>query len=114
MIFGESSSRERAQWRHSFSLAGADTSPGGAAAQMASASSQVHYTAARLAKSPHAAVEQGKKELDGRAMLQNLSMQIRTCLRNAEECANLAKIQGNASRGRDFLDLERRWLRLAR
>src|SRR6516225_12365143 len=47
-------------------------------------------------------------------MLQNLSKQIRTCLRNAEECANLAKIQGNASRGRDFLDLERRWLRLAR
>ena len=47
-------------------------------------------------------------------MLQNLSKQIRTCLGNAEECANLAKIQGDASRGRDFLDLERRWLRLAR
>src|SRR5262249_264801 len=46
-------------------------------------------------------------------MLRNLSEQIRTCLRNAEECANLAKIQGDASLGRDFLDMERRWLRLA-
>jgi hypothetical protein len=47
-------------------------------------------------------------------MLQNLSKQIRTCLRNAEECANLAKIQGDPNLGRDFLDFERRWLRLAR
>ena len=55
-----------------------------------------------------------QKEPDGRAMPQNLSMQIRTCLRNAEECANLAEIQGDASLGRDFLDMERRWSRLAR
>ena len=38
-------------------------------------------------------------------MLRNLGKQIRTCLRNAEECANLAKIQGDASLGRDFLDI---------
>ena len=47
-------------------------------------------------------------------MLQNLNKQIHTCLRNAEECANLAKIQGDPNLGRDFLDFERRWLRLAR
>ena len=45
-------------------------------------------------------------------MLQNLNKQIHTCLRNAEECANLAKIQGDPNLGRDFLDFERRWLRL--
>ena len=80
---------------------------------MAPASSQVHYTADRY-QITVCGRRASQKELDGRAMLQNLSMQIRTCLRNAEECANLAKIQGDASLGRDFLDLERRWLRLAR
>src|SRR5262249_26589118 len=93
-----STSRERAQWKHSFSLAGADTSPGGRW------HSKCFATRGRARQ----------KDLDGCAMLQNLSKQIRMCLRNAEECANLAKIQDNASRGRDLLDLERRWLRLAR
>src|SRR5262249_54557662 len=85
-----------------------------AIAAMGPASSQVHYTASQLAKSPYAGSSKSKRARNGRTMLRNLSKQIRTCLRNAKQCANLAKIQGDASRGRDFLDLERRWLRLAR
>src|SRR5262249_18344879 len=82
-------------------------------AAMASASGQVLCTPARL-PNHRMRGRARQKDLDGCAMLQNLSKQIRTCLRNAEECANLAKIQDDASRGRDLLDLERRWLRLAR
>jgi hypothetical protein len=52
---------------------------------MAPASSQVHYTAAGLAKSPYAAVEQVKKAWMDVPMLQDPSKQIRTRLRNAEQ-----------------------------
>ena len=47
-------------------------------------------------------------------MLLNVSAQVRECGRHAEECARQAKAQTNPKFQQDFLDLERRWLRLAR
>ena len=47
-------------------------------------------------------------------MLQNLSEQVRECLRRAEECAQQAKHQCDPKLAGDYLDLEQRWLRLAR
>ena len=47
-------------------------------------------------------------------MLQNLSEQIRECLQRAEECGQQAKLQRDPKLAGDFLDLEQRWLRLAR
>jgi len=81
---------------------------------MAPASSQVHCTPARLAKSPYAAVEQVRKAWMDVPVLQNPSKQIRMCLRNAKQCATLARIERDPNLVRDFLDFERRWLRLAR
>jgi hypothetical protein len=47
-------------------------------------------------------------------VLNNLSDQVRECLQHAEECARKAAAQRDpASRG-DFLQLEKRWLDLAR
>jgi hypothetical protein len=43
-------------------------------------------------------------------MLQNPSKQIRMSLRNAEQCATLAKIERDPNLVRDFLDFERRWV----
>ena len=42
-------------------------------------------------------------------MLQNLSEQVRECLRRAEECAQQAKHQCDPKLAGDYLDLERRW-----
>ena len=36
------------------------------------------------------------------------------CVRKAEECGNRAKIERDPSLVRDYLDMERRWLSLAR
>lgn len=47
-------------------------------------------------------------------MLQNLSEQIRECLRRAEECKRLAETALTATGKADYLDMERRWLSLAR
>ena len=47
-------------------------------------------------------------------MLLNVSAQVRECGRHAEECARQAKAQTNPKFRQEFLDLERRWLRLAR
>ena len=47
-------------------------------------------------------------------MLQNLSEQIRECLQRAEECGQQAKLQRDPRLAGDFLDLEQRWLRVAR
>ena len=44
-------------------------------------------------------------------MLQNLSEQVRECLRRAEECAQQAKHQCDPKLAGDYLDLERRWLK---
>ena len=50
-----------------------------------------------------------------RVMLNNLSEQIRECLQHAEDCARKAAELPNGSRFRqDFLNLEQRWLELAR
>ena len=60
----------------------------------------------RLAK-PH--------EGGGRVVLNNLSEQIRECLEHAEECGRKAADLPNTSIFRqDFLQLEKRWLDLAR
>ena len=47
-------------------------------------------------------------------MLSNLSEQVRECLRHAEDCARDAAAQTCPKMRKDFLDLERRWLSLAR
>jgi hypothetical protein len=47
-------------------------------------------------------------------MLNNLSGQIRECLRHAEDCARQAAAQSCPKLKADFLDMERRWLFLVR
>jgi hypothetical protein len=47
-------------------------------------------------------------------MLQNLSQQVRDCLKHAEDCALQAKVQPDPNLQRDYLMMERRWLSLAR
>jgi hypothetical protein len=47
-------------------------------------------------------------------MLKVLSEDVRECHRRAEECARQAKAQLNPEHRRNFLDLELRWLKLAR
>jgi hypothetical protein len=47
-------------------------------------------------------------------MLNNLSEQIRECLQHAEDCARQAAAQTCPTLKADFLDMERRWLFLAR
>ena len=47
-------------------------------------------------------------------MLQNLSEEIRECYHRAEECKRLAEGALTESGKADFLDMERRWLALAR
>ena len=46
-------------------------------------------------------------------MLENLSEEIRGCLRYAAECARKAKESSKLNLREDFLEMERRWLRLA-
>jgi hypothetical protein len=47
-------------------------------------------------------------------MLNDLSDKIRACLEHAEDCARHAETQTCPSLKEDFLDMERRWLFLAR
>lgn len=47
-------------------------------------------------------------------MLNNISQQIRECLQHAEDCARQAAAQSCPKLKADFLDMERRWLFLAR
>jgi hypothetical protein len=47
-------------------------------------------------------------------LLNNLSEHVRECLRHAEDCARQAATQTDGKMKEDFLDLERRWLSLAR
>ncbi len=49
-----------------------------------------------------------------RPMLSNLSEQIRECLQHAEDCARQAAAQTCPQLKEDFLNMERRWLFLAR
>ena len=50
----------------------------------------------------------------GRVVLNNVSEQIRECYRHAEDCARKAAAQTDPELNASFLDLERRWLVLAR
>jgi hypothetical protein len=53
--------------------------------------------------------------IEGRVVLDNVSKQIRECLEHAVECAQEAAELPNGSPFRqDFLQLEKRWLELAR
>ncbi len=47
-------------------------------------------------------------------MLNNLSGDIRDCLQHAEDCALKAAAQTDPKLKQDLLDMERRWLSLAR
>lgn len=47
-------------------------------------------------------------------MLSNRSEQVRECLQHADDCARQAAAQIDPKMKADFLDLERRWLSLAR
>lgn len=46
-------------------------------------------------------------------MLENLSEQIRECHWQAQECARRAREHTDPKARQDYLDFERRWLRLA-
>src|SRR5215475_7589367 len=48
------------------------------------------------------------------AMLQNVNQQVLECLRRADDCAERAKREPNPSLQQDFLEMENRWLKLAR
>jgi hypothetical protein len=47
-------------------------------------------------------------------MLQNLSLEVRECMERARECAERAKVEPDPLVQRNYLDLERRWIQLAR
>lgn len=47
-------------------------------------------------------------------MLNNLSEQIRDCYAHAEECSRKAAAQTDPLLKQDFLDMEKRWLSLAK
>ena len=47
-------------------------------------------------------------------MLEYPSEKVRNCLRHAEQCGHRAKIEPDPNLARDYLDMERRWLSLAR
>jgi hypothetical protein len=47
-------------------------------------------------------------------MLVSLSDQVRECLRHAEDCARQAASHSDPKLRQDFLDMEARWLKLAR
>ena len=47
-------------------------------------------------------------------MLQNLSEEIRECLRRADECKRLSKTALTPFAIKDYLEMEQRWLTLAR
>ena len=47
-------------------------------------------------------------------MLANLSAEVRECLRHAEDCAERAKMEPSPALQRDYIEMERRWLKLAR
>ncbi len=47
-------------------------------------------------------------------MLDSLSEQIRECYAHAEDCARKAAVQTDPGLKQDFLDMERRWLTLAK
>jgi hypothetical protein len=47
-------------------------------------------------------------------MLNNLSEQVRQCHLHAEHCAHQASIQTDPKMKDDFLEMEQRWLTLAR
>ena len=46
-------------------------------------------------------------------MLENISEHARECLSKAEECRRIAESTSDQRVRSDFLDMERRWLRLA-
>jgi hypothetical protein len=46
-------------------------------------------------------------------MLENLTDEIRVCLRHAEECARKAAEASRPNARENFLEMQRRWLRLA-
>ena len=50
----------------------------------------------------------------GRVVLNNLGEEIRECYRHAEDCALKAIAHTDPQLKQDFLDLEQRWLFLAR
>jgi hypothetical protein len=47
-------------------------------------------------------------------MLESLSKQIRECYEHPEDCARKAAAQTDPGLKQDFLDMEKRWLALAR
>jgi hypothetical protein len=55
----------------------------------------------------------GRVREDG-VVLNNLSEEVRECLQHAEHCARKAAAQTDSKLKEDFLDMERRWLSLAR
>ena len=55
-----------------------------------------------------------RRDWEVRVMLNTLSEQVRECLRHAEDCAQRAAAQADPKLKQDFLQLEQKWLSLAR
>ena len=47
-------------------------------------------------------------------MSPNISKQVRDCLQRAEECGQRAKCEPDPILAKDYLEMERRWLKIAR
>jgi hypothetical protein len=47
-------------------------------------------------------------------MFSQTSKEVRECMRHAEECAHRARVEPDPNLQVDFLNIERRWLKLAR
>jgi hypothetical protein len=58
--------------------------------------------------------QRSREDKEVHALLSHLSEQVRECLQRAANCARDAAAQTDAKMKQDFLDLERRWLSLAR
>jgi hypothetical protein len=70
---------------------------------------QTAHDGTRIASRPVEPHEGG-----GRVVLNNLSEEIRECYQHAEDCARKAAAQSCPKTKQDFLELEQRWLYLAR
>jgi hypothetical protein len=56
----------------------------------------------------------GRVRAEDGVVLNNLCEEVRECLQHAEHCARKAAAQTDPKLKKDFLDMERRWLSLAR
>jgi hypothetical protein len=72
-----------------------------------------HYIYIRKSGEAVSCEAASSQEMPNSVMLENLSEEIRGCLRHAEECARKAEEASKSRLREEFLEMKRRWLRLA-